>query len=295
MAHSSRSRGGIGARGAGRRHFVGRDLLGRRCRGADREAPEAARKVRQQVSETRRDGATSFQQIQDAATELQGAATADGRDGRQEDTQIDDAGEPPRRDNLAADYALAQSALLANVVAQAPIVLLLVYFLLAAGEHFRRKLVQSVGPTLTAKKDAIRILDEIDSQIQRYLLATVACNVLIALGTWLAFWAMGVEHAGAWGVGAGVLHFIPYLGPGLFAIVSGAGGFMQFGTAMGALAVAGTSLLVATAIGSLVMTWVQSRVAASTPRCSSSHCSSSAGCGVCGACCSERHCSPSAR
>jgi predicted PurR-regulated permease PerM len=35
---------------------------------------------------------------------------------------------------------------------------------------------------------------------------------------------------------------------------------MQFGTAVGALTVAGASLLVATAIGSLVMTWVQSRV-----------------------------------
>jgi len=221
--------------------------------------PEAARKVRQQVSETRRDGATSLQQIQDAATELQGAATAATADKKtpKSTTQAN----RPAETTWLRDYALAQSALLANVVAQAPIVLLLVYFLLAAGEHFRRKLVQSVGPTLTAKKDAIRILDEIDSQIQRYLLATVACNVLIALGTWLAFWAMGVEHAGAWGVGAGVLHFIPYLGPGLFAIASGAGGFMQFGTAMGALAVAGTSLLVATAIGSLVMTWVQSRVA----------------------------------
>ena len=220
--------------------------------------PEAARKVRHQVSDTRRDGATSLQQIQDAATELQGAATAATADKKAPKSTAQ--ARPPEKTPWLQDYALAQTALLASVVAQAPIVALLVYFLLAAGEHFRRKLVQSVGPSLTAKKDAVRILDEIDSQIQRYLLATVACNVLIALGTWLAFKAMGVEHAGAWGVGAGVLHFIPYLGPGLFAIASGAGGFMQFGTAVGGLAVAGASLLVATAIGSLVMTWVQSRV-----------------------------------
>jgi predicted PurR-regulated permease PerM len=224
--------------------------------------PEAARKVRQQVSDTRRDGATSLQRIQDAATELQGAATAATAATADKKTpkSTPQANRPAETSTWLQDYALAQTALLANVVAQAPIVLLLVYFLLAAGEHFRRKLVQSVGPTLTAKKDAIRILDEIDSQIQRYLLATLACNILIALGTWLAFKAMGVENAGAWGVAAGVLHFIPYLGPGIFAIASGAGGFMQFGTAVGALAVAGASLLVATAIGSLVMTWVQSRV-----------------------------------
>ncbi len=221
--------------------------------------PEAARKVRQQVSASRSEGASSLQQIQEAATELQGAA-ADAAGAKKAPKAT-----PPARqaetNPWLRDYMLAQTALLATVVAQAPIIVLLVYFLLAAGEHFRRKLVRSVGPSLTAKKDAIRILDEIDSQIQRYLLATLVCNILIALATWLAFEVMGVEHAGAWGVAAGVLHFIPYLGPGIFAIASGAGGYMQFGSAMGGLAVAGASLLVATAIGSLVMTWVQSRVA----------------------------------
>jgi predicted PurR-regulated permease PerM len=222
--------------------------------------PEAARKVRQQVAETRRGGTTSLQRIQEAATELQGAAAAATGE-KKAPKSAPQANQPAEPNKWLQDYAIAQTALLASVVAQAPIVLLLVYFLLAADEHFRRKLVRSVGPSLTAKKDAIGILDEIDSQIQRYLLATLGCNVLIALGTWLTFKAMGVENAGAWGVAAGVLHFIPYLGPGIFAIASGAGGFMQFGTAAGALAVAGASLLVSTAIGSLVMTWVQSRFA----------------------------------
>jgi predicted PurR-regulated permease PerM len=70
-----------------------------------------------------------------------------------------------------------------------------------------------------------------------------------------------MEQAGAWGVTAGVLHFIPYLGPVLFAIASGVAGFMQFGTALNALTVAGVSLLVAVAVGQLIMTWLQSRFA----------------------------------
>jgi predicted PurR-regulated permease PerM len=90
-------------------------------------------------------------------------------------------------------------------------VLLLAYFLLASGVHFRRKLVQFVGPSLSRKKDAARILEEIDVQVQRYLLAILMSNALAAIGTWLAFEALGMEHAGAWGVAAGVLHFIPYL------------------------------------------------------------------------------------
>jgi predicted PurR-regulated permease PerM len=139
--------------------------------------------------------------------------------------------------------------------------LLLCYFLLASGEHFRRKLVGLVGPSLSRKKDAVRILEEIDAQIQRFLVVTVAANVVLGTATWLVFEALGVEHAGVWGVVAGVLHFIPYLGPVVFAIASGLAAFMQFGTAIDALAVAGASLVVATLVGSLIMTWVQGRYA----------------------------------
>jgi predicted PurR-regulated permease PerM len=221
--------------------------------------PEAARKVRQHVSDARVSGPTALQNFREAATELQGAA-------------VDAAGPakpalPPIaiRENEPSvwlrDYMLAQSALLFTVAAQTPIVLLLAYFLLASGEHFRRKLLQFVGPSLSRKKDAVGILEEIDVQIQRYLLITVGSNVLVAIGTWLAFEALGMEQAGVWGVAAGVLHFIPYLGPVLIAIASGMAGFMQFGTALNAFTVAGVSLLVAAVVGYLIMTWLQSRSA----------------------------------
>lgn len=64
-------------------------------------------------------------------------------------------------------YAIAQSGLLITVAAQAPIVLLLAYFLMASAVHFRRKLVQFVGPSLSRKKDAVRILEEINLRPRR--------------------------------------------------------------------------------------------------------------------------------
>jgi len=81
------------------------------------------------------------------------------------------------------------------------------------GHAFRRKLVQLVGPSLSRKKDAVRILEEIDVQIQRYLLAGWCPTALVGVCTWLAFEALGMHQAAVWGVAAGVLHFIPYLGP----------------------------------------------------------------------------------
>ena len=224
--------------------------------------PEAARKVREHVVRAQAGGPTAMQKIQEAATELQGAADAAGEKAA--------PGKRPAPKNVVRDvepsvwlrnYMLAQSALLFAVVAQAPIVLLLSYFLLASGEHFRRKLVGLVGPSLSRKKDAVRILEEIDTQIQRFLVVTVAANVVLGTATWLLFEALGMEQAGVWGVVAGVLHFIPYLGPVVFALVSGVAAFMQFGTVIDALAVAGASLVVATIVGSLIVTWVQGRYA----------------------------------
>jgi predicted PurR-regulated permease PerM len=224
--------------------------------------PEAARKMREHVSVARAGGPSSLHKIQEAASELERAATDAAGDGKpakpkRPASAIRDA-EPS---GWLRDYMLAQSALLFSVAAQAPIVVLLAYFLLASGAHFRRKLVQFVGPSLARKKDAVRILDEIDTQVQGYLLATVGGNALVALFTWLAFEALGMEQAGVWGVAAGILHFIPYLGPVLFAVASGVAGFMQMGTALGAITVAGVSIAVAATVGQLIMTWLQSRLA----------------------------------
>ena len=220
--------------------------------------PEAARKLRQNLSAARTGAPTAMQNMQDAANEIQGAATdAGAKPGKPGRRVI--AVKPSEPTAWLRDYAVAQSALLFTVAAQTPIVLLLTYFLLASGDHFRRKLVGFVGPSLSRKKDAVRILDEIDTQVQRYLLATLVSNALVALCTWLAFEALGMERAGVWGVAAGVLHFIPYLGPVLIALASGTAGFLQFGSLLGALAVAGVSLLVAGAVGFLFTTWLQSR------------------------------------
>ncbi len=219
--------------------------------------PEAARKLRQSMSDARAGGKTPLQNIQEAASEIEGAtAEAALKPGRR--AAVVRAPEPSV---WLRDYALAQSRLLISVAAQAPIVLLLAYFLLASGVHFRRKLVQVVGPSLSRKKDAVRILEEIDAQIQRYLLVMLLSNTLVAIGTWLAFEALGMEHAGVWGVAAGVLHFIPYLGSALMVLASGVAAFLQFGSALHALAVPGAALLVAGAIGHVFMTWLQSRAA----------------------------------
>jgi predicted PurR-regulated permease PerM len=219
--------------------------------------PEAARKLRQTMTDARAGGPTPLQNVQEAANEIQGAAADAALKPGTEAAAI----RAPEPTVWLRDYAIAQSGLLISVAAQAPIVVLLAYFLLASGVHFRRKLVHLVGPSLTRKKDAVRILEEIDVQVQRYLLTMLLSNALVAICTWLAFEALGMEHAGVWGVAAGVLHFIPYLGSALILLGSGVTAFLQFGTVLHAVAIAGVAALVGGAIGQLFMTWLQSRAA----------------------------------
>jgi predicted PurR-regulated permease PerM len=219
--------------------------------------PEAARKLRQTMTDARAGGKTPLQNMQEAANEIQGAAA----DAALKPGTRAAAVRTPEPSVWLRDYAIAQSRLLVTVAAQAPIVLLLAYFLLASGVHFRRKLVQFVGPSLSRKKDAVRILEEIDVQVQRYLLTMLLSNTLVAICTWLAFEALGMEHAGVWGVASGVLHFVPYLGSALIALGSGVAAFLQFGSVLYAVAIGGVALVVGGAIGFVFMTWLQSRAA----------------------------------
>ena len=218
--------------------------------------PDAARKMRQSLTVSRASGKTPLQNVQEAANEIQGAAAEAALKPGARAASVR-APEPV----WLRDYALAQSGLLISVAAQAPIVLLLAYFLLASGVHFRRKLVQLVGPSLSRKKEAVRILEEVDVQVQRYLLTMLLTNTLVAICTWLAFEALGMEQAGVWGVAAGVLHFVPYLGAALIVLGSGIAAFLQFDSVLQALAIAGVALVVAGTIGHVFMTWLQSRAA----------------------------------
>jgi len=234
--------------------------------------PEAARKLRLELSAPRTGAPSALQNMQEAAKELQAAAVAAAATASAQPP----AGAKPKERILARvpaplpatpeptwlrDYTLAQSALLVTVAAQTPIVLLLTYFLLASGVHFRRKLVQFVGPSLARKKEAVRTLEEIDVQVQRYLLVMLGSNVLVGFGTWATFLALGLDHAGVWGVAAGVLHFIPYLGPAVIAFGSGVAAHLQFGSMGSGLATAALSLLVSGLVGIVLMTWLQSRFA----------------------------------
>ncbi len=93
------------------------------------------------------------------------------------------------------------------------------------------------------------------------MLMLLTTNLLVALLSWTAFGWIGLDNAGAWAVAAGLLHVVPYLGPGVTAAATGMAAFMQFESFAMALLVAGASLAIATVVGTFVTTWMTGRIA----------------------------------
>jgi predicted PurR-regulated permease PerM len=147
-----------------------------------------------------------------------------------------------------------------GIIGETAMMLILVIFLLLSGDTFKRKFMRISGPSLSKRKITAAILDDIDRSIQNYMLTLLMANVLLGILTWLAFRLIGLDNAGAWAVAAGVLHFIPYLGPALTALATGMAGFMQFESLSMAMLVAASSLIIATLVGMVLVTWMCGKI-----------------------------------
>jgi predicted PurR-regulated permease PerM len=143
--------------------------------------------------------------------------------------------------------------------AQIMVVIFLVFFMLASGDLFKQKLVRIAGDKLSKQRFTLQVIDEIDSQIKRYLVVVLVSNLLVGFGTWICFRMLGMEYAELWGLAAGIIHTAPYFGPAIIAGASLVAAFMQFHSWTQAFLVAGATLAVATLVGMVFATWLASR------------------------------------
>ena len=139
------------------------------------------------------------------------------------------------------------------------VVLCLVYYLLVAGDLYKRKLVRIV-PTLSDKKVTLHILEEIDRQIERFLLARVVISVIVGVAVWVALRLLGLEEAVVWGVISAVLFAIPFAGPAVVVLGAAVAGFVQFGSVAMAAAVGGVCIAIGALEGYVLTPWLMSRV-----------------------------------
>jgi len=90
--------------------------------------------------------------------------------------------------------------------------LLVLFYLLAAGDTFLRRTVE-ILPRYGDKKQAIAIATQIERDISGYLLTITFMNALVGLATALVMHLCGLSDPILWGVMAFVLNYIPVAGP----------------------------------------------------------------------------------
>jgi predicted PurR-regulated permease PerM len=220
--------------------------------------PDAARKLRQTMARGRGEQST-IEHVEQAAQELQ--RTAD------ESAARNPAGSGVQRVQIeepainVRQYLSWGSANAFAFAAQALLVMFFAFFLLASGDLFKRKLVKVAGPSLEKRKVTVQILDEINLQIERFLLVHLFTSIIVGVATWLAFRMLGLEQAGIWGVAAGIFNNIPYFGPMLVSVGTAVVAFVQFGTISMAAYVGGIALAITTLEGWLLMPMLTRRMA----------------------------------
>ena len=143
---------------------------------------------------------------------------------------------------------------------QLVVVVALVYFLLVAGDSFRRTLIRISGDSLAKKKITVQILDQIDRQIQRYLLVQIVSSALLALLAWVAFAWIGLNNALFWACVGGVFHLIPYAGPTAMVVLTALVAYVQFDTVEPVAMIVGITLTLVGVIGLLLVPWLTQRV-----------------------------------
>jgi predicted PurR-regulated permease PerM len=114
-----------------------------------------------------------------------------------------------------AEQALTQTQV---ILAQLLIVLVLLFFFLARG---RSMLEQLIG-TMTNLEDRIHyatIASTVQKNIAAYLATVTLINAALGLVTAGLMMALGIPNPGLWGVMAGFLNFIPYLGAGVSLMI----------------------------------------------------------------------------
>ena len=222
--------------------------------------PEAAIKLTSGFAVKRGEPLTNLQKVQIAASQVEIAASA-------AESNIKGSKKPLMRVTIdepkfkLSDILWRSSLGAFGFVAEAITMIFLAYFILLSGDTFKRKLVKVTGPTLSRKKITVNILTNINISIQRYMIMLLVTNALVGLVSYVAFYALGLDNAGAWAVAAGFLHIVPYFGPIFTAAVTGMAAYMQFDSLIMAFTIAGSSIVIATIIGVFVTTWMTGRIA----------------------------------
>jgi predicted PurR-regulated permease PerM len=120
---------------------------------------------------------------------------------------------------------------------------LVLFFLLVAGDTFLRRLVE-IFPRFSDKRQAIEISQRIEEDISAYLITISVMNAAVVLATAFVMWLCGLGDPVLWGAVAFMLNYIPILGPMIGIVTFALVGLLTADTLWRALLPAGLYLAI---------------------------------------------------
>jgi predicted PurR-regulated permease PerM len=162
------------------------------------ELPIAMTNVEHKLESFRR----PVEEVQKAADKVADMATPDKQPGEEEPVPV--ALQGP---SLSAMFLGGAMTLAAGLV----IIVALLFFLLASGDTLLRQAV-SIAPRLRDKRRVVEIMRDIEDDISYYLLTISIINAGLGCAVGLAMYLIGMPNPILWGVMAGLLNFVPFLG-----------------------------------------------------------------------------------
>ncbi len=210
---------------------------------AVRELPQQVREIRRELRSSQAGG--TLGQLEQAAREMQAPSTSGATSGAAAPDGI-----APLTGPLAS-YLWQGSFGLLTAAGQLTVIVFFVLFLLTSAEQWRSRLIAIAGDVMSSRRTGIEVLDEINWQVQRFLLVHLVTSVIVGVATGLALLALGAPAPALWGVAAAIFNWVPYFGP---IIISGGlaiAGFVAGGLTM-ALQLAGVALVITSIEGWLI-------------------------------------------
>lgn len=138
------------------------------------------------------------------------------------------------------------------------LLVILLFFLLAYDGVFISKLIKLL-PTLSDKKRAVAIAQDIESQVSRYLFTVTIINCCLGIAVGTTVGLLGLPNPAMWGVMVAILNFVPYLGALTGIVFMTIGAILSFDSLGYALIFPAIYLGFGTLEGNFITPWVMGR------------------------------------
>jgi predicted PurR-regulated permease PerM len=163
----------------------------------------------------------------------------------------------PVKEKLANEGMALTRVVLGKVFAfslSATATVILLYFLLASEHWVVTRSVEAI-PRRRSRALLLAGLRCAQREIGTFVSSLALINVGVTIATYAAMWWLGLPNPLLWGVVAGVLNFIPYIGPILTVALLSLAGMLTFDSAGAMLAPAAMFMLIHAIESNIVSPW----------------------------------------